>query len=375
MDPDAPPRVLHAAQPVDGGVARAVAQAAVDQVARGWDVTVACPDGPLADDLAAAGVPRLHWDARPARRASTPAQVGGFAALVLRSDPEVVHLHSISAGMTGRLAVRGRRPTLFQPHGWSWQSVDGPLARAMTGWERLAARWTRLAICVSEAERRNGRSAGLRLPMEVVRNGVDTDVFRPCDSGAARRSLGLSDAPHALFVGRLDVQKGAEVLVRAWPRLRARVPDAVLLVVGDGARGQALRVLAGALGVHDAVRFVGPQADVRPWYAAADVVAFSSRWGEGMPLVPLEAQAAGRPVVASDVTGVAEVLGAGRGAVVPAGDEAAFARELGLRLGDRPLAAAEGRAARRHAVRELDSRTTLASLAALTASLCARSVS
>lgn len=369
MDPGAPLRVLHAAQPVDGGVARAVAQTAIDQVGRGWDVTIACPDGQLADDLAGAGVRRLRWDARRAQRSSTPAQVAAFAGLVRRVGPEVVHLHSSSAGMTGRLALRARRPTLFQPHGWSWQAVGGRLAQAATGWERLAARWTHLAVCVSEAELRDGRSVGLRLPMEVVRNAVDTQEFVPGDRRAARQQLGLTDVPHALFVGRLDAQKGAEVLVRAWPRVRTEVPEAVLLLVGEGDRGPALRALAAELGMQDAVRFVGPQLDVRPWYAAADVVGFCSRWGEGMALVPLEAQAAGRPVVASDVNGIAEVLGPDRGAIVPAGDEQAFAHELGLRLADPGRVATEGRAAREYAVRELDSRQTLTALAGLTVAL------
>ena len=104
------------------------------------------------------------------------------------------------------------------------------------------------------------------------------------------------------------------------------------------------------------VVFTGTRTDVERCYAAADVVAFSSRWGEAMALTPLEAMASGRPVVATDVAGIRESLGDGCGAVVPPGDEAAFARELVTRLTDPALVEREGAAARAHAERSLDLR-------------------
>lgn len=367
-------RVLHVAQPVDGGVATMVGQYVADQVRRGWDVAVACPPGgSLAEEVVAAGARWEPWAARRGPAAGSPRQVRGLSGLVDRVAPDVVHLHSASAGLTGRLAVRRRRPTLFQPHGWSWQAVDGWLARGTKAWEWAGQVLCDRLVCVSEAERRNCRLAGIRRPVDVVPNGVDIERFRPFpDPSDARRALGLPDLPTVVCVGRLDRQKGQELLIRCWPEALARGGPAVLALVGEGPDKDGLAALAHQLGVASAVVLAGRRSDVDRWYAAADVVAFPSRHGEAMALTPLEAQASGRPVVASDVAGVRESLGPGAGTVLPAGDVVALSQELARRLTDPVLRRAEGAAARAHAERHLDLRLSLARLAALTAETAGR---
>jgi glycosyltransferase involved in cell wall biosynthesis len=362
-----PPRVLHLAQPTDGGVARCVIDIAHDQVRRGWDVTVGCPEGGvLAAGLAEAGVPRRRWDAVRAGRSAAPSQLRAVRELVRELDPDVVHLHSASAGLTGRLVLRGRRPTLFQPHGWSWQAVSGAYARAVRVWERIAARWSAVLLCVSEAERRNGEAAGVHGHFAVVPNGVNLERFPSADPLTQRRArvaLGLPDVPTALCVGRFDEQKGHETALRAWPRVLSEVPAARLVLVGSGTREDALRALAVELGITDSTAFVGERSDVPAWYAASDLLVFPSLWGEGMALTPLEAMATGRPVVASDVAGVAESVAAGCGALVVPGDAAALGDEVAARLGDPMITLREGRAARSHAERALDARRSHHSIA------------
>jgi glycosyltransferase involved in cell wall biosynthesis len=361
-----PLSVLHVAQPTDAGVAGYVAAAAADQQARGWRVTVASPDGGrLADDLAAAGVRWLHW---PARRSPGPSALGEAARLrrlVAAADPQVVHLHSAKAGLAGRLALRGRLPTLFQPHGWSWLAVTGPVAAASTAWERAAARWTDLFVCVGDGEAAQGAERRVPGRYEVVRNGVDLTRFRPADAGGrahARARLGITPGvPLVACVGRLTRQKGQDVLLAAWPRVSAAVPAAELALVGDGDLAAAL--LPGAPA---GVRFAGTAADVRPWYAAADVVVLPSRW-EGLSLTALEAMAAGRPVVASRIPGIAEVVPADAGLLVPPDDPYALAGALVRVLSEPGLTEAAGRAAAAHAAAGFDVRETFDRLAGLTA--------
>jgi glycosyltransferase involved in cell wall biosynthesis len=126
--------------------------------------------------------------------------------------PDVVHLHSSKAGLAGRLAVRGRVPTLFQPHGWSWLAAPNTLLRATLAWERLAARWTSAYICVGDGEAELGRAKALRGRFMVVRNGVDLEQFQPAgevERLAARARLGVPhDAALAVCVGRVTRQKG-----------------------------------------------------------------------------------------------------------------------------------------------------------------------
>jgi glycosyltransferase involved in cell wall biosynthesis len=284
--------------------------------------------------------------------------------------PDVVHFHSSKAGLAGRLAVRGHRPTLFQPHGWSWLAARGATARAALAWERLAARWTDLLICVGEGEAAHARHRRVGNHHLVIRNGVDLATFKPCNPqarDAARQRLGIDqDAPLAVCLGRLTRQKGQDVLLSAWPQVRSQCPAAQLCIIGDG---EALpRWRAGA---PSSVHFFPPVADPRPWYAAADVVVLPSRW-EGLSLTLLEALASGCPVVVSDIPGLAEAVTPGVGTRVPVGDIDALASAVARRLAEPDLRAAEGRAAAR-AAHAFDVRCTYDQLAAVTAALLTRS--
>lgn len=363
--------VLHVAQPVDGGVAAYVLAACKDQMARGWKVAVACPDGGLADSLAGAGIPRVSWSAGRNPGRSSIGEARRLAAIVERYRPDALHLHASKAGLAGRLRTRfGRRlPTLFQPHGWSWLAVDGRLRTASVAWERAAARWTDLFVCVGAAEAEAGREQHVAGRYTVVRNGVDRSrytVAGPAERAAARHRLGLDpDAPLAVCVGRVTRQKGQDVLLAAWPRVTAAFPEAQLALVGDGDLREGL-----AASAPDAVTFAGAAADVRPWLAAADVVVLPSRW-EGLPLTVLEAFACGRAVVASRVPGLAEAVPPTVGALVPPDDPGALAGALALRLGDADRCRAEGEAAAAHAAR-FDLRHTFDRLAAATTSAVGR---
>lgn len=359
-----PLTVLHAAQPTDAGVARYVAAATVDQLTRGWRVVVACPSGgQLAAVLTAHGVPRLPWPATRSPGVDTVGETQRLRRLISQVDPDVVHLHSAKAGLAGRLAVRGARPTLFQPHGWSWLAARGATARGALTWERFAARWTDVCVCAGDGEAAHARHRGVGTRHAVVRNGVDLAHFAPAGEqarAAARDRLGIGqDVPLAVCLGRITRQKGQDVLVAAWPQVRQHCPAALLSIVGDGDLLPTLRAAA-----QPGVRFAPPVTDPRPWYAAADVVVLPSRW-EGLSLTLLEALASGCSVVVSDIPGLAEAVTAGAGARVPAGDARAVGQALARRLTDPDRCAAEGRAAAR-AASAFDVRRTHEQLAAVT---------
>jgi len=338
--------VVHVAQPTVAGVARCVADLAADQVRRGWSVTVISPDEePLTRWLRDAGVAHRPWVATRNPGPSVVGETRSLAALIGELDPDLVHLHSAKAGLAGRLAVRGRRTTIFQPHAWSFEAASGPVARAALGWERFATRWAHRVLCVSEAEREQGIRSGVSGRWEVVPNGVDVNALLPSDDvdrAAARHRLDLGPGPLVVCVGRLCRQKGQDVLLAAWPRVRDAVPGAELVLVGDGPDRATLVAAAGV-----GIRLTGPRDDVPQWLAAADVVAAPSRW-EAMALTVLEAMARARSVVASDVTGMSESIPPGTGELVPPDDPAALADAIARRLLDPTRAATEGAAARQH---------------------------
>lgn len=354
--------VLHVAQPADAGVPRVLLDLAADQAARGWRVVVAAPAASeAAAGAGAAGARHVPWEATRAPGPSVAREVRALLGVVRATAPDVVHLHAAKAGLAGRLALRGRRPTVVQPHAWSFEAVTGPVRAGSLAWERAAARWTDLVVCVSEQERRTGEAAGVHAAFRVVPNGVDLDRFAEAAEGereAERARLGLPDGPLAVVVGRLAPQKGQDVLLDAWPEVRERVPGAGLVLVGDGPDRPALEARQ-----VEGVRFAGKRPDPRAWLVAADVVVLPSRW-EGMSLSLLEAMACGRPVVATDVAGMREAVGDEAGAVVPVASAPALARAVAERLADPGRASAEGQAGRRRVVERHDVRRTCAQVAA-----------
>jgi glycosyltransferase involved in cell wall biosynthesis len=348
-----PPCVLHISQPTDAGVARFVIEHARRQAAAGWQVHLACPpDGWLPQDARAAGLVLHEWPARREPTRGVRREVALLGPVVRQSRPDLVHLHSSKAGLDGRLRLRGRIPTLFSPNAWSFDAVEGPVAIAARSWERLAARWTTRVVSVSDDERRRGQEAGIHAPYDILPNGVDLLTYRPAtpaDRAAARDRLGVEAmTPLAVCVGRLSRQKGQDLLLKAWPAVSARVPEARLALVGDGPEGPALR-----RDMPDRVVFAGAVTDPRPWYAAADVVVVPSRW-EGMAFVPLEAMASGRSLVAFAATGIRQSVPARAGQVLPPGDVDGLADAIVSRLTDPAAADREGRAGRAHVEREHD---------------------
>ncbi|CAM5717144.1 glycosyltransferase [Streptomyces fumanus] len=355
---DLRPRVLHITQPVDGGVARVVTDLTRAQLAAGLRVAVACPDGALAAALRSLGAEVRRWEATRSPGPRLGAEVRRLARVVAEVRPDLVHAHSAKAGLAGRLAVRGRLPTVFQPHAWSFEAVDGTAAALARAWERRGARWAARVVCVSEAERRTGVRAGVRARWAVIPNGVDPDRFRPAPPSGVPAGPA---APLVVCVGRLCPQKGQDLLLAAWERVLGRVPGAQLVLVGDGPDRERLRARAPR-----SVRFAGPVADPGPWYRAADLVVLPSRW-EGMALAPLEAMACGRPVVVTDVAGAREALPAAAvpHCVVPARDPAALAGAVAGLLADPALRASLGRLGRTHVRQARDVRLTAGAVTAL----------
>lgn len=337
-------RILHATQPTSAGVARYVAGVTAHQARAGHVVAVLRPPGGDLDRWLAEDVAVHDWEIG---RQPGPGHLGAarrLAHVVSTSGADVVHLHSAAAGLAGRLALRGRVPTIYQPHAWSFLAATGAQRALALAWERFAARWTDVVVCVSEQEREDGRDAGVSGELVVVPNGVDADAWPAADDTerrAARDRLGWTRAPSVVCVGRLSRQKGQDLLVAAWPSVRAAVPEAVLHLVGEQ---QDLPLPA-----TDGVVVHGPTSEVHEAYAAADVVVLPSRW-EGLSLTLLEAMATGRSIVASTAAGNVEVLAHRPDALVDVHDADALARALVVRLRDPSLRDDEAAAHRRRVV-------------------------
>ena len=194
----------------------------------------------------------------------------------------------------------------------------------------------------------------------MLGNPVDVTRFRPATPDERRRKrheLGVAENQALVgCIGRLCRQKGQDVLLDRWPEVAAALPEAVLVLVGDGPDRDRLEAKAGP-----GIRLLGNRTDVAELLRALDVVVLPSRW-EGMALTMLEAMATGLPVVTTDVGGAAETVGRGAGAVVPIGDGNALARAVVARLLDRQLGQREGDRGRELAVEEHSSTAIIAAV-------------
>lgn len=337
--------ILHVAQPGSGGVAGFVNEVSAFQASHGWNVHVAGPqydgDAPAKDvakSAASSPVTSHLWDAVRNPMSGLVHESQQLEAIIDEVNPDVVVLHSAKAGLVGRTLLRGRIPTIYVPHAWSFLALPRPLAQNAVMWERAASRWTSLVVAVSEGEALLGVRSGVTAPMVIISNPaptawLDAPVTAPQQ---ARRELGLPQWPTVVSVGRFGRQKGQDYLLAAWPWVRDVLGAAQLVLVGDGPEREQLEAAADG-----SIIFPGAQEQVRPWLQAADVVAMPSRW-EGMALSMLEALASARSIVTHHVAGSDVVMRARAGAVVAVGDTRRFAEALVLRLQRPELAREEG---------------------------------
>lgn len=272
----------------------------------------------------------------PQARGLDPLWVPRFAALLRRRRIDVLHAHEFAMSVYGGTAARlARIGSLATIHGHHWVAKERRRALALRALVRLGqplvAVSDELADFLAES-----------LPLErarihVVPNGIPVAPRPgPAARSEARRALPVPlDAPLALAVGNLYPVKDHATLLRA----AARLPALHVAIAGRGGEEQRLRGLAAELGIADRVHLLGLRDDVDRLLAAADVFVQPSR-REGLPLAVLEAMAAGRAVVATDVGGIGEAITPEEtGLLLPPGDAAALAAALSRVLEDADLRA------------------------------------
>ena len=245
-----------------------------------------------------------------------------------RFDPHIIHSHTFPANLAARiLRASYSKPavlsTIHNVYEGGWQRtvlyrVTGRLADHTTG--------------VSEAVTRHhiASHAVTHSKCSVITNGIDTTVFKPSTARRVetRAQFNVADRFVWLAAGRLTAAKNYPTLLRAFSRLHVEFPRAELWIAGQGTvlEKRRLRVLAEATGISSAVRWLGLRDDLPVYLDAADAFVLSSSW-EGMPLVIGEAMAMQKPVVATDVGGVRELVG-DAGIIVPPNDPNALAEGM-----------------------------------------------
>lgn len=338
-------RILHVAAPAPaGGLEQVVRALAAGHRARGHDVAVAAlliegqAPHPLVAALESDGVRVFVAWTKHRDYAAERSAVARFCA---EFEPDVVHTHGYRPDVLHRsVAARMGLPTVTTVHG---PSFIGGLKGAFYEWlQRRAYRRFDAVIAVSEPLYAETLAGGVRAERLHMLPNAWSSLYTPLSRQEARRELGLPlDEPVVGWVGRLIPVKGCDVFLDAWSRLPE--PRPIASIIGYGFEEEALRLRVADLGATERVRFHTGVNDAGRLFAAFDTYVLSSR-SEGLPIVLLEALAAGTPAVATAVGGVPHVLREQAGWVVPPDDAEALAAAIRVSLSDR--AEAEVRAAR-----------------------------
>jgi glycosyltransferase involved in cell wall biosynthesis len=237
---------------------------------------------------------RMDWNA-----------VRAISACVKKHEIDVVHTHGYKADAYALAAARRiRTPLVATCHNWLQHTASLRVYQLL---DVLCLRHFDMAVAVSADVAAILRRSGVPTDrIATIANGIDISVFQAARATLAarfRKGSGLIVG----MVGRLEPNKGQEYLLRAAPAILAQFPDTVFLLVGDGPSRGELENLVQQLRIGENVIFLGKRRDMPEVYASMDIFALPSL-EEGMPLVILEALAAGKPVVATPVGDIPKLI-------------------------------------------------------------------
>ena len=328
-----PAHILHLIDGLKiGGAEVLLRELSVGLVRRGFRVSIGySSSGPLVQELTALGLPLTRL---PRLMRIDPILFLGMINLIRKKSPQIVHTHLFKSDFHGRLAARiaGAPVVISTLHSVDRWAQEGSLGR-LYGW---TARFADLLIAVSEDVRRfHGAYTGIpEEKLVTIENGVDIHRFDGLESAgrAVRKEFGFDNAALVFgVVGRLTPPKDQSTFLKAAALVLQKAPQARFLLVGEGPLRKDLELQAQEIGLGNALIFTGLRKDIPAVLAALDVLVFSSLW-EGLPVALLEGMAAARPVVATAVGGIPEVVLPDKSAfLVPPGDADVLAQAC-LRL-------------------------------------------
>ena len=273
--------------------------------------------------------------------------------LLRRERVDVLHSHKFGSNLWGTIIARLARVPVIVAHEHTWSYQGQFLRKLADRW--VIARGASVFVAVSREDQRRMVEIEHIRPGDTlfVPNGIPTP---PATSGAdVRAELGIpSGAPVIGTVSVLRPQKALDVLLRATKVLVEEFPDLRVLIAGEGDRRFALEDLTAELGLEDTVMFLGVRTDVPDVLAALDIAVSTSDF-EGSPLSVMEYMEAARPVVATRVGGVPDLIDDGeQGLLVDPQDPAAFARAVSALLRDPARARRMGASGRERRPNEFD---------------------
>lgn len=227
--------------------------------------------------------------------------------------PDIVYAHSSKAGAIARAADIGLNNTcIYNPHGWAFNMHCSKKKRMLyTLFEKVAAPFCRKIVCISEAERQSALEKKIcdKEKLQVIFNGVDIEAYEKGNHGQITR--GILNIPDNSFVvgmvGRISQQKAPDIFIKAAKLIKKDIPTAYFIIVGNGEQEDEIRRYAYENGLSESLYISGWVDDPMSYVELFDVAALLSRW-EGFGLALPEYMMAGKPIVASNVDAIPNIV-------------------------------------------------------------------
>ena len=257
--------------------------------------------------------------------------------LIKKYSPDIVYAHSSKAGAIARVADIGlKNHCVYNPHGWAFNMRCSDKKRMMyTAIEKMAGPFCEKIICISDAEKQSALDKKIcrEDKLQVIFNGVDIEAYENGVHGAVkRRDLNISvDAFVVGMVGRMSPQKAPDVFVKMAKQVKDEVPNAHFIIVGNGNQEAEIRKYAEDNGFLDNLHITGWVDNPMSYVELFDVGCLLSRW-EGFGLALPEYMMAGKPIVASRVDAIPNIIRDGANGLLVDVDDDAGASKAVLRI-------------------------------------------
>lgn len=239
--------------------------------------------------------------------------IGYVRKLIKKYEPDIVYAHSSKAGAVTRIADIGlKNHCIYNPHGWAFNmKIPKEKQKLYATIERFAAQFCERIICISDAEKKSALDQKIckKDKLQVIYNGVDIIKYESESHGTLKRSN--LDIPESAFVvgmvGRISRQKAPDIFIRAARMIKQDIPNAHFIIVGSGEMEDDIRDFADKNGLMDCLHITGWVQNSIPYIEMFDVACLLSRW-EGFGLVLPEYMMVGKPIVATRVDAIPDII-------------------------------------------------------------------
>lgn len=257
--------------------------------------------------------------------------------LIKQYNPDIVYAHSSKAGAITRVANIGfKNRCVYNPHGWAFNMRCSEKKRMLyAAIEKMAAPFCDKIICISDAERQSALDKKIcsEDKLQVIFNGVDIEAYENSIHGVVKRQdLNIPEDAFVIgMVGRISPQKAPDIFVEMAKLVKEKIPNAHFIIVGSGEQEDEIRKYAQKNSFSDSLHITGWVDDPMNYVELFDVACLLSRW-EGFGLVLPEYMMAKKPIVATRVDAIPNIIKNGENGLLVAIDDAVGASEAVLRI-------------------------------------------